>query len=341
MNRFNTGAWSKVQCEMILGFLSYAEYFRPRYFLLENVRNFVSFNKGQTFRLTLATLLEMGYQVRFGVLQAGNYGVSQSRKRAFIWAAAPNEILPEWPEPMHVFGSSQLKIALPGGASYAAVRDAGKGAPLRAMTVKDTIYDLPPVENGASKEEIKYSDPPVSWFQKQIRGNETALYDHIAKEMNELNLERCKHIPKYPGADWRTLPDIKIKLSTGTMVDLIPWCLPNTADRHNQWKGLFGRLDWDGNFPTSVTDPQPMGKVGMCFHPEQDRIVTVRECARSQGFPDSYKFSGTIQSKHRQIGNAVPPPLARALGLMLKAAIRLKEGGSHDANYHPPDISNH
>lgn len=65
MNRFNTGAWSKVQCEMILGFLSYAEYFRPRYFLLENVRNFVSFNKGQTFRLTLATLLEMGYQVAF------------------------------------------------------------------------------------------------------------------------------------------------------------------------------------------------------------------------------------------------------------------------------------
>lgn len=63
MNRFNTGAWSKVQCEMILGFLSYAEYFRPRYFLLENVRNFVSFNKGQTFRLTLATLIEMGYQV--------------------------------------------------------------------------------------------------------------------------------------------------------------------------------------------------------------------------------------------------------------------------------------
>lgn len=326
MNRFNTGAWSKVQCEMILGFLSYAEYFRPRYFLLENVRNFVSFNKGQTFRLTLATLLEMGYQVRFGVLQAGNYGVSQSRKRAFIWAAAPNEILPEWPEPMHVFGSSQLKISLPGGVSFTAVGDAGKGAPLRAMTVKDTIYDLPPVENGASKEECKYSDPPVSWFQKQIRGDESILFDHISKEMNELNLERCKRIPKYPGADWRTLPDIKIKLSTGSSVDLIPWCLPNTAARHNQWKGLFGRLDWDGNFPTSVTDPQPMGKVGMCFHPEQDRIVTVRECARSQGFPDSYKFSGNIQSKHRQIGNAVPPPLARALGIMLKEAIHSRAG---------------
>ena len=76
--------------------------------------------------------------------------------------------------------------------------------------------------------------------------------------------------------------DLQVKLSTGQMVDLIPWCLPNTAKRHNQWKGLFGRLDWEGNFPTSITDPQPMGKVGMCFHPEQDRILTVRECARSQ-----------------------------------------------------------
>lgn len=134
------------------------------------------------------------------------------------------------------------------------------------------------------------------------------LIDHISKEMNELNLIRCQRIPKRPGADWRDLPDekvfiiplrwiscvffrlylivfrinLQVKLSNGQMADLIPWCLPNTAKRHNQWKGLFGRLDWEGNFPTSITDPQPMGKVGMCFHPDQDRIVTVRECARSQ-----------------------------------------------------------
>ena len=42
---------------------------------------------------------------------------------------------------------------------------------------------------------------------------------------------------------------------------LVPWCLPNTADRHNGWRGLFGRLAWEGHFPTSTTDPQPMGKV--------------------------------------------------------------------------------
>ncbi|KAI8532023.1 hypothetical protein RHMOL_Rhmol11G0180800 [Rhododendron molle] len=321
MNRFNQSTWSKVQCEMILAFLSFADYFRPKYFLLENVRNIVSFNKGQTFRLTLASLLEMGYQVRFGILEAGAFGVSQSRKRAFIWAASPEETLPEWPEPMHVFAGPELRVTLNGNTQYAAVRSTSTGAPFRAITVRDTIGELPEVKNGASATPMEYKDEPVSWFQKKIRGGTTALTDHISKEMNELNLIRCQKIPKRPGADWRDLPDEKVRLSTGQFVDLIPWCLPNTAKRHNQWKGLFGRLDWEGNFPTSITDPQPMGKVGMCFHPDQDRILTVRECARSQGFPDSYKFAGNIQHKHRQIGNAVPPPLAFALGRELKEAV--------------------
>ncbi|KAL1356188.1 hypothetical protein HN51_008170 [Arachis hypogaea] len=324
MNRFNQSTWSKVQCEMILAFLSFADYFRPRYFLLENVRNFVSFNKGQTFRLTLASLLEMGYQVRFGILEAGAFGVSQSRKRAFIWAASPDDVLPEWPEPMHVFAAPELKITLSEGVQYAAVRSTANGAPLRAITVRDTIGELPAVANGASKANMEYKQEPVSWFQKKIRGDMAVLTDHISKEMNELNLIRCRKIPKRPGADWRDLPDEKVKLSTGQVVDLIPWCLPNTAKRHNQWKGLFGRLDWEGNFPTSITDPQPMGKVGMCFHPDQDRILTVRECARSQGFPDCYQFSGNIIHKHRQIGNAVPPPLAFALGRKLKEAVESK-----------------
>lgn len=99
---------------------------------------------------------------------------------------------------------------------------------------------------------------------------------------------------------------------------LVPWCLPNTASRHNGWRGLYGRLAWDGHFPTSVTDPNPMGKVGQVFHPEQDRIVSVRECARAQGFPDRFLFSGTVQDRHKEVGNAVPPPLAAALGRMLR-----------------------
>ena len=60
-------------------------------------------------------------KVRFGILEAGAYGVSQSRKRAFIWAASPEDVLPEWPEPMHVFAAPELKITLSEGVQYAAV----------------------------------------------------------------------------------------------------------------------------------------------------------------------------------------------------------------------------
>lgn len=64
-----------------------------------------------------------------------------------------------------------------------------------------------------------------------------------------------------------------------------------------------------------------MGKQGRVLHPEQHRVVSVRECARSQGFPDSYRFFGNILDRHRQVGNAVPPPLAKAIGLEIKLCL--------------------
>ncbi|XP_027157672.1 DNA (cytosine-5)-methyltransferase 1B-like [Coffea eugenioides] len=321
MNRYKERSWSKVQCEMILAFLSFVDYFRPKFFLLENVRNFIFFNKGQIFRFTLASLLEMGYQVRFGILEAGAYGVSQNRKRAFIWAASPEENLPEWPEPMYVFKGPRLKIPLGGNIHYAAVGSTANGAPFRAITIRDTIGELPAVRNGALKPIMEYKNGPISWFQNQIRGDIQDLKDHISKEMNELNLLRCRKIPKRPGSDWHDLPDKQVELSNGKVVNLLPSWLLKTAGRNNQWKGLYGRLDWAGKFPTCITDPQPMGKVGRWFHPAQDRILTVREYARAQGFPDSYQFAGNIQQKHRQVGNAVPLPLAFALGRKLNESI--------------------
>ena len=87
---------------------------------------------------------------------------------------------------------------------------------------------------------------------------------------------------------------------------------------------------------------------GRVLHPEQHRVVSVRECARSQGFPDSYRFCGNITDKHRQVfvffslknhcilflffyfnikvGNAVPPPLAKAIGLEILKAVHKTNG---------------
>ena len=81
MNRFNSREYSQFKNSLVVSFLSYCEYYRPRYFLLENVRNFVSFKKSMVLKLTLRCLLKMGYQCTFGVLQAGQYGVPQTRRR--------------------------------------------------------------------------------------------------------------------------------------------------------------------------------------------------------------------------------------------------------------------
>jgi len=59
----------------------------------------------------------------------------------------------------------------------------------------------------------QYGNDPQSWFQKQIRGQQSILYDHISKEMNELNYIRCQRIPKRPGSDWRDLPEEKVRES--------------------------------------------------------------------------------------------------------------------------------
>lgn len=102
------------------------------------------------------------------MLEAGAYGVSQSRKRAFIWAAAPGEVLPEWPEPMHVFGTPELKIKLSKRSHYAAVRSTQYGAPFRSITVKDTINDLPPIENGESETNREVCMIDITHHEKNI-----------------------------------------------------------------------------------------------------------------------------------------------------------------------------
>lgn len=176
--------------------------------------------------------------------------------------------------------------------------------------------------------------------------------------MSALVAARMRHIPLSPGSDWRDLPNIQVRLRDGVITNklrytfhdtkngcsstgalrgvcscaegktcdpasrqfntLIPWCLPHTGNRHNHWAGLYGRLEWDGFFSTTVTNPEPMGKQGRVLHPEQHRVVSVRECARSQGFPDTYRLFGNILDRHRQVSpsqSLSPSSLSLELGV--------------------------
>ena len=101
---------------------------------------------------------------------------------------------------------------------------------------------------------------------------------------------------------------------------LIPWAMVHTANNHNHWSGLYSRVHWDSYFSTTVTHIHPDGKQGRVIHPEEDRLLSVREWARSQGFPDTANFCGSMIEHYRQIGNAVPPPMGRALGISILQA---------------------
>uniref|UniRef100_A0A8C0IYS0 DNA (cytosine-5)-methyltransferase n=1 Tax=Chelonoidis abingdonii TaxID=106734 RepID=A0A8C0IYS0_CHEAB len=381
MNRFNSRTYSKFKNSLVVSFLSYCDYYRPRFFLLENVRNFVSFKRSMVLKLTLRCLVRMGYQCTFGVLQAGQYGVAQTRRRAIVLAAAPGEKLPMFPEPLHVFAprACQLSVVVDDKKFVSNITRTYSG-PFRTITVRDTMSDLPEIRNGASALEISYNGEPQSWFQRQIRGSQyqPILRDHICKDMSALVAARMRHVPLAPGSDWRDLPNIEVRLSDGTTTrklrythhekkngrsstgalrgvcscaegkpcdpadrqfnTLIPWCLPHTGNRHNHWAGLYGRLEWDGFFSTTVTNPEPMGKQGRVLHPEQHRVVSVRECARSQGFPDTYRLFGNILDKHRQV---VPPPLAKSIGLEIKSCVlaKMKEEATGISGHRTPSWS--
>ncbi|CAH9103468.1 unnamed protein product [Cuscuta epithymum] len=86
----------------------------------------------------------------------------------------------------------------------------------------------------------------------------------------------------------------------------------------------FARLWWDEIVPTVVTRALPHNRA--ILHPEQDRVLTVRENARLQGFPDYYKLCGPIKERYIQVGNAVAVPVARALGYSLAMAFKGESG---------------
>lgn len=104
-----------------------------------------------------------------------------------------------------------------------------------------------------------------------------------------------------PGGSWRSLP-----------LELQKEALGSAFKSGGGKTGFFRRLDYDGLSPTVTTKPNRKGSA-MC-HPEFVRPISVRECARLQGFPDDWILDGAMNQQYQQIGNAVPTYLGKAIG---------------------------
>lgn len=242
-------------------------------FVMENVPQLLgSLEHGEIIGAAEA----LGYKVWGDILTAADYGVPQTRKRAFIVGCKtvdPRLLFP--PRKTHYDPRKYDGITL------SIDERTSDFVPIAQpwCTVRNAIGDLSkPVGT-----ELRKVPPPLDLhFGRTPTAESLARYKAIPKEgMNRFDLQR--NAPEITPKCWIN------KKSGGT--------------------DLFGRLWWDRPAFTIRTEFYKPEK-GRYLHPIQNRPITHREAARLQSFPDSFIFTGTKIEIARQIGNAVPPLLA-------------------------------
>ncbi|KAF8913180.1 S-adenosyl-L-methionine-dependent methyltransferase [Gymnopilus junonius] len=303
-------------------------------------------------KLVIRALIDMNYQVRFALLQAAHYGTPQRRVRFFLVAAKHDKVLPELPQPTHDFPDSKI-FTIKYDASQdpiSPIRMAHGTALHPVVTIEDAIGDLPrfdwkhprpnsekfPIREQRKRRqrsipsiECKTSEPycgftgqigyhmdPKTRYQQTARLVLTQDIQQYTKCLLPSKIERVLNIPMEAGADYKSLPPTMHQWQS---ID------PTSAvGKHNYKSGMYARLDGQGTFSTTVTNVDPTAKQSRVLHPWCHRMLTVRELARSQGFPDDFIFKAiedNVVTMHRQIGNAVPIPLAHALGRELRESL--------------------
>ncbi len=190
------------------------------------------------------------------------------------------------------FGES---LPFPPEKTHAQTGENGAGLPAW-RTVREVIVDLPAPQGT----EVREVPPPLDL--------------HFGRTPTEKSLKRYRAVP--PGGNrfdlHRNAPD------------LTPDCWIRKTSGGTD---LFGRLWWDRPSVTIRTEFFKPEK-GRYLHPEQDRPITHREAARLMGFPDTFRFTGSKIEIARQIGNAVPPPLAGAVARHVRALMDALKAGA-------------
>lgn len=263
-------------------FTKYVNIFKPKIVLIENVPPILTLGEN-SFRDEICSLFkEGGYKTFYKNLYAADYGVPQKRRRAFFLASI-DHVEPFFPAPTH-------KIKRRG-------RPKPQDHPLIPyVTVGEAIGDLPPLKMG--ERENNYTKPLFSAYQKLMRGDQTRLYNHEAKLQSEVNIERMRLLKQ--GKGMKNLPE-RLQAKSG-------------------FSQAYGRLSNNKPANTLTANMHNLGS-GRYIHPTQNRGITVREAARLQSFDDKFIFYGSVYSQCGQVGNAVPPLLAKTIAREIKTKL--------------------
>ncbi len=241
-------------------YLNIVKEIQPDVFVIENVKGLLISSNGWFKDEIVKSIEALGYNVEYGILNASEFGVPQSRERT-IFICAKGKTIP-----------------LP------------KPTVTRKTTVRDAISDLSYLNSGEGAFEQEYRIEPESNYQKLMRNNSMKLYNHKASNHKEVAIEKLKLIPPEQGKE----------------------CLPEEMLGKQKFKTTWGRLKWDEVSPTIDTRFDASSN-GTNNHPYLHRAITPREAARIQSFDDRFVFYGSKVHVRKQIGNAVPPLLAKAI----------------------------
>lgn len=157
-------------------------------------------------------------------------------------------------------------------------------------SIWEAISDLSFLNSGEGQEVQEYQIAPRTKYQKNMRKNSKMLYNHVATNHSAVALERMSLIPPKGGKEF----------------------LPPEHHTKSIYSGTWERMDAD-DVSVTITTRFDTPSSGKFTHPFLNRAITVREAARIQSFPDAFHFFGNKSSQMKQVGNAVPPLLAKAV----------------------------
>ena len=261
----------------------YAEMIRradPAAFIMENVPGLLGIQGGAVAESLISAFRGMGYDnAEPWLLNAADYGVPQARKRAFI-VGSKFGIKIERPRPTH--------------GDPCSIEPRSDLAPY--TTLDDAIGDLPPIEPGsAGAEGVPYLRVGGTPLSRSLRSGRARVANHVATRNTPLVTRRMREVPQ--GGNWSDIPAGMMKVGGKySKLEMV----------HSM---IYRRLR--GDMP-SVTITN--FRKAMIIHPHQDRLLSVREAARLQTFPDGFEFRGGMSDMQQQVSDAVPVLLARRVG---------------------------
>lgn len=175
-------------------------------------------------------------------------------------------------------------------------------------TIWDAISDLAFLNSGEGKNKQEYKYSTQSKYQELLRNGNSILYNHIATNHSKIALERLEMIPPNSGKE----------------------VLPKEQLTKSIFSGTWTRMRKE-EISVTITTRFDTPSSGKFTHPFLNRAITVREAARIQSFPDSFIFTGNKTSQMKQVGNAVPPLLAKSIASIIMKDLRSDKENKHES----------